>query len=836
MMFSFAVATLRHRKAGFAGAFVALFCAAALVCGCGTLLATGLLGGVRPERYAAAPIVVAGDQNVHQVQNKGKGKVKEKAKPIAGRAWVPAALADRIAALPSVRSVSTEVTFPVLLPGGPTANSWGHGWESAPLAGLTLASGAAPSAADEVVLDAGTAARTHLAVGSTVRARTAGETLTVRVVGVTAQVFDAQAGVFFAPERARQLAGHDGLFSAIGVFPAAPSAAADVAALLRSTQAGSTTATAATGTQVAPVALARTGDDRGPVEFPDAANAQVRLVSMGGVLGGTSLLVALLVVVGTFGLSIQQRQREIAVLRAVAATGRQVRKMIGGEALAVGLAAGVLGAAAGLPLGSWLRDRFVALDVIPANLPVVLSPFPAIAAAGATLLAGWGAARISARRATAIKPVEALGEAEIKPPRPGWARVVLGVVAAAGSVVLTAVLTVLHSDQASTPACFVAVLLWCTALSLLGPLAARAGVAVLGLPLRASRVGGYLAAHNLRAAAHRLASVVTPLTLLVAMACTILFTQTTVDGAAGAQRDRGSVADFVVGPRVPASAAASVAAVPGVRTVTRVLHTQVRDGLTRRSVQAVTPERLTDTLDLAVTAGDLGALADGTAAAADGLGYRLGQRVRLTLADGTPAEVTVVALYARGLGFGDLTLAHDPVAAHVDVPLDDNLLVRGEGVSREALASALRAEPGIGVLDRATAQSAGNRVSAQIGYVTLGLIIAFVAIAVLNTLAMSITDRRQEFTALRLIGTTRRQVRRMLGWETAASVVIATVLGLGIAFAVLTTYARGITRGTAGVAVPVGQLVIVVAGAAALAAVGTWLPARVALRAGERAA
>ncbi|MER7751650.1 FtsX-like permease family protein [Kitasatospora sp. NPDC097643] len=853
MMLGFALATLRHRKAGFAGAFVALFCAAALVCGCGTLLVTGLTSTVRPERYAAAPIVLTGDQNVHRVEDKGKGKVKEKAKPIADHAWVSAALAERIKALPSVRSVATEVTFPVLLPGGPTSGSWGHGWESAPLAGLTLASGRAPSAADEVVLDAATAARTRLSVGSTVPARTASGTLNLRVVGVTAQGFAAQTGVYFAAERARQLAGHDGMVSAIGVFPAAPSAAADIRALIATTPAGNTqaattsaaTTPSGTGTSAGPsaqagpagpAAVVRTGDDRGPAEFPDAANAGVRLVSMGAVLAGTSLIVALLVVVGTFGLSIQQRQREIAVLRAVAATGRQVRKMIGGEALAVGLAAGALGAVAGLPLGGLLHDRFVALHVIPANLPVVLSPFPALAAALATLLAGWGAARISARQATAIRPVEALGEAELKPPRLSWTRLVFGVLAAVGAVVLTAVLTVLHSDQASTPVCFNAVLLWCTALALLGPPVVRGAAAVLGLPLRASRVGGFLAAQNLRAAAHRLASVVTPLTLLIAMACTILFTQTTVDHAAGTQREHGNVADFVVGPRVPADAATAVAAVPGVRTVTRVLHTQVRDGLTKRSVQAVTPERLADTLDLGVTTGDLGKLTDGTAAAAEGLGYRVGDRIRLTLADGTPAEVTVVAVYGRGLGFGDLTLAHGLVAAHVDVPLDDELLVRGDGVTRQVLAAALRTEPGLGVLDRAAAQATDNRTSAQIGYLTLGLIIAFVAIAVLNTLAMSITDRRHEFAALRLTGATRRQVRRMLGWETATSVAIAAVLGLGIAFAVLTTYAEGITRGTAGIAMPGTQLGLVLAGGAVLAAVGTCLPARAALRNRERSA
>ncbi|MFJ4677095.1 FtsX-like permease family protein [Kitasatospora sp. NPDC088783] len=812
-MLGLALATLRHRRAGFAGAFVALFCAAALVCGCGTLLVTGLVGAVRPERYAAAPIVVSGDQEVHAVVDKGKGKVKEKAKPIADRAWVPAALAERVAALPSVRAVATEVTFPALLPGGPDRGSWGHGWESAPLAGLALAAGRAPAADDEVVVDAGTAARAHLSPGSATVVRAPSGTLGVRVVGVTARGFDSQAAVFFSTGRARTLAGHDGLVSAIGVFPSAPSAAADVRALLAG----------------APGAVVRTGDDRGRAEFPDAAGAGVRLVSMGAVLAGTSLLVALLIVVGTFGLSIRQRQREIAVLRAVAATGRQVRKMIGGEALVLGLSAGIPGAAAGLPLGGWLDGRFVALGVVPANLPVVFSPFPALAAAAVTLLAGWVAARVSARRATAIRPVEALGEAESKPPRLAPARIGFGVLATAGATVLTALLTVLHSDQASTPVCFLAVLLWCTALSLLGPPVAGAGTAVLSLPLRASRTGGWLAVRHLRAGAHRLASVVVPLTLLIAMACTILFTQATTEHAAAAQREHGSTADFVVGPHAPASAAEALAAVPGVRTVTRVLHSQVRDGLTRRGVQAVTPERLADTLDLGVTAGDLDRLADDTAAAADGLGYRLGQRIRLTLADGTPAEVTVVALYGRGLGFGDLTLAHHLVAAHVDVPLDDELLVRGDGLTRQSLTAALRGDPGLGVLDRASA-AATDRSGAQIGYVTLGLIITFVAIAVVNTLAMGIADRRHEFTALALAGATRRQIRRMLGWETTVAVTLATALGLAVALTVLSTYAEGITRGTAGAAVPVPELALVLLGAASLAALGTWLPARTTLR------
>jgi putative ABC transport system permease protein len=816
MMIRFSLATVRDRIGSFAGAFVALFAAAALVCGCLTLLATGLFGSVRPERYASAPIIIAGDQNVHAVKHKGNGKVKVKAKPVTDHVWVPESLARQIAALPSVQQVVTEVTFPAFLPGDRITNSWGHGWESAPLAGLTLESGRAPAAPGEVVLDASTARRRHLRVGSETAVRTSSGTMTVQVVGVTGRGFADQAALFFTADQARQLAGHPGLVSAIGVFPASGAAERDLRRLLAAAK-------------TVPAAVVYTGDDRGAAEFADAETARIRLISMGGVLAGTALIVAVLVVVGTFGLSIQQRQREIAVLRAVAATGAQIRKMIGGEALLVGLTAGAGGAIAGLPMGAWLHREFVALGVIPANLPTVWSPFPAAAAGLATVIAAWAAARVSARRATAIRPVEALGEAELTPARVSLLRAVFGIAAAAGATVLTVLLTALHSDAAATPVCFMTALLWCTALALLGPIVARAAVAVLSGPLRLSRVAGFLAAQNLRATASRLASVVTPLTLLTAMAWTILFSHSTVAHASAEQRSAGIVANYVVGPRVPADVVAALRSTSGVETVTRVVRTQVRVGLTRRSVQAVTPEGLADTVELDVAAGDVSRLATGTAFAATGTGYRLGERVHLTLADGTPADVTVVALYRRGLGFGDLTLDHDLVAAHVDVPLDDEVLVRAPNLTRAALARAVHDDPGISILDRATAVAAPNDASAKIGYVSLGLIIAFTAIAVVNTLAMTITARTREFAALRRTGATKRQVMRMIGWETGVAVATATVFGVGIAVAVLAAYASGFTRGTAHVWAQPEVLATVTAGVVALAAVGAWVPARAAL-------
>ncbi|MFJ4182748.1 ABC transporter permease, partial [Streptomyces sp. NPDC089733] len=115
MMLRYALQTIRDRKGGFLGAFLALMCAAALITACGTLLETGLRGRIATERYAAAPLVVSADQNVHRttVKHKGNGKtkVKHKAKPVAERAWLPADILDRVSALEGVGKAVPELTF-----------------------------------------------------------------------------------------------------------------------------------------------------------------------------------------------------------------------------------------------------------------------------------------------------------------------------------------------------------------------------------------------------------------------------------------------------------------------------------------------------------------------------------------------------------------------------------------------------------------------------------------------------------------------------------------------------------------------------------------------------
>jgi putative ABC transport system permease protein len=118
--------------------------------------------------------------------------------------------------------------------------------------------------------------------------------------------------------------------------------------------------------------------------------------------------------------------------------------------------------------------------------------------------------------------------------------------------------------------------------------------------------------------------------------------------------------------------------------------------------------------------------------------------------------------------------------------------------------------------------------NAEVNYVAMGLIIAFTAIAVVNTLAMSVSDRLREFALLRLVGTTRRQVMGMLRIEAGIVVLVALVLGTGIAYAVLTAFSIGMTGSAAPSVAPLTYLAVAGFGAV-LTLPATVVPGRVCL-------
>ena len=111
----------------------------------------------------------------------------------------------------------------------------------------------------------------------------------------------------------------------------------------------------------------------------------------------------------------------------------------------------------------------------------------------------------------------------------------------------------------------------------------------------------------------------------------------------------------------------------------------------------------------------------------------------------------------------------------------------------------------------------------------MGVVLAFTAVSVVNTLAMSTAERFREFAMLRLAGAKRRQVLRMIRTETLAVVLTGVVLGSGIALSVLAAFSLGMTGSVApAVLAPVYALVVGVAGL--LAPAVTAAPGRFALR------
>jgi putative ABC transport system permease protein len=182
------------------------------------------------------------------------------------------------------------------------------------------------------------------------------------------------------------------------------------------------------------------------------------------------------------------------------------------------------------------------------------------------------------------------------------------------------------------------------------------------------------------------------------------------------------------------------------------------------------------------------------------------------LGDGVERDLKVVALYANGLGFGDVTVPRDLLAEHTATGLDDAILVSAAGNADLAgVGAALRGlssrYPGLEVLDRSAFTAAQHDQRGQRSSTNLignGFLLLYLVVAVVNTLVMATGARTREFAMLRLIGTSRRHVRRMMALEAGIVVGAATAIGSAVAVVPLI----GISVATTGRALPTVEPVV----------------------------
>ncbi|RFU42285.1 ABC transporter permease [Actinomadura logoneensis] len=778
-MLSVAAAGMRARWGAFAGPLAALALGVAVIATMALVLGAASSDPHRlPQRFAAAPAVVQADPNLRLRDRYGTST----AVPFTEQPPLPSAVVARFPDAVPDRS------FAARLPGGPS-DQVGHGWSSAAFTPYALASGRAPARPDEIVTTGG------FPLGQRVMVRAADRDAAYTVVGTarpSGHVAIAEHAVFFTDAEAARLSPTvDAL-----VFR-------DVSAARR--------------VEGVPGVRVLTGRDRALAD-PGALRDRADLTSLTSFLGVAALLsasVSLYVTAGAFGLSVARRRRELALLRTLGATPVQVVRAVATEALLVGAAGSAAGCVLGLVGGPLLARWLAEHEMAPAWFAVprdagAAGPL-ALAFAAGVLVALLAVVAASVRAAT-IRPAEAMREADVEPRRSGMPRRLLGLASFGCGAGLLVVIALLSPDTALDAKTDVELaLLIVGGAAMLAPTLLPFLVRALTWPFTLGPGPGSLLARERVAAAPRIAAgTVVPLVITFGLALAVLGATDVAQGI----RDRGlhdqaARADLVVLPSgggLPAAVVARVRAVPGV-SATAVTDTSVlanEPALTPFHLEAPTPVPFAAiavdspaALGLRVRAGSLARLDDASVAIDGSWHKRVGESMKLWLADGTPVSLRVTAVFDAAPGGPRIVLGPRRAGAGAQA---DRMYLAADATAASAVRAALRGSPrasGVRGFDTPDARvvtvsgwtaAVSDRQAEQtrVGLlVMIGIAGVYGAIGTLATAATAIAGRRRELALLRRIGTTRPQTLRFVCHEYALLAAAGVVTAAGSAGVVL---------------------------------------------------
>ncbi len=543
-----------------------------------------------------------------------------------------------------------------------------------------------------------------------------------------------------------------------------------------------------------------------------ASDAELAMLSvLASSFAGTTLIIAVFIVASTFSSALRHRRTEFALLRSIGATAAQVRGQITAEVIVVILCAALPGALAGVLVAPSVSGLLVSNGIVPPGFTLPVSPLSIAATLVVLLPTALVAGRLAARESARLSPAESLRESSVEAVRISRGRVMAAaVIAAAGLLSAAAPLVlpgVIGTAAGTTSALLLIVAGALAGPALIGRLAARS---VQSMAPRLQNVT-VLAAVNARGFSRRSTAVILPLALLLCLGVVQSGAGAGAAKAAGIQTERAMASvDLVIeSPTAGESLdAAAVAAVPGVASTasTAVIRASARveepdeelpflEAFTweQVAVRILTPVS-TALLDPDVTAGSLADLADvGTVAvSADALAFTgkgIGDSIDLRMEGSTETGARIVAIYENGLGVGDYLLSEDavPRAAATVAAGPTTVLVRTAPGSTPAVRADLESRGYLVTDPHAQAQAAQQASGAEQGLsnVLLLALLAFIAVAALQTLAGLTSRRRAEFALLRRIGMTRTQIVGMLAAESVFVVGASLMLGLAAALPAL---------------------------------------------------
>ncbi|GAA4547211.1 ABC transporter permease [Amycolatopsis samaneae] len=826
-MLRLVLASLRSRLPATVGALCTAVLATVLVGACGILFESTFRQPAGPSRGEAADLVVQAKSELSlPVPDTPNGVATL---PLASPPRLGADVLAAVAGVSGVLSVTAETGFtavPVGAPAGRLPADLGGVW--APADSGHLVSGRAPVAPDELVADVGSATRLGAGAGGfldVVAARDQAKRF--RVVGLTS---DKGPKLLFTPPEVERLLGPRWI-DRLAVRAADPGVAERIAERVRGAH-----------------AEVLTGLAKDRVLAGMSAKPADAVGGLASSLGGFALVAAVFVVSAILALAVSRRRREFALLRAIGASARQVRWLVGGEALGVSLLALAIGLPLAVPAADVLIGWVTGLGIADAHFVAAYTFLPFLCTAVLVVSVVQLAASSSARYAARTAPTEAMREAAVPARGAHWLRVTAGIAVFCCGVALTLLGASLGGagGLAITSTVSIAFLV---AFVLLGPVLARPVIAIAGGLLRSLGSAGLLAraeaAFNLR----QFATTAVPIALAVGVGCSLLFNGSTEASARAEIQERTTTAELVVTAgraEVLPGMTPAISAVPGVTATTGVVPGSVvvdrrEFGETRPFTHpaiAMVSGQPDPAMDPGVVGGSLSAIRGDTvgvsAALAASAGWNLGDEVHAWNRDGTSRVLRIGALFTHSLGLADFIVPVELAFANSDESAYRVLYLRSP--DPDATARRLEEGPlatlGLSVQSRSaylTAARSAIRETQWAGYLVVGIVGVYAAVAVANALVTSTLQRRAELSRLQLLGARRRQLVVMVGAQACLIALFGVVAGTFAASAGLVATARNLSGSWVPVLVP-GQYLAIVGCAFTLTVISAVLPALVCLR------
>jgi len=666
---------------------------------------------------------------------------------------------------------------------GPPAR--GSTWVPDPsINALTISAGAAPVGPGQVALLESTAKAAGVGVGDTVRLDTPGGPVSPRVVGLVTRGISGSDGstlaVFDLPTAQKLLLQTTGRVTGI-VVKADPGVSQSVlAARIKA---------------VAPTAKVQTGAQRS-ADIADRLATTFQFINIFLLtFAFIALFVAIFLIFNTFSMLVAQRTRELALLRAVGASRGQVRRSVLAEAFVLGLVAAGLGVVGGILVSQGLRLLLKAFGADLPSGPLVIEPRTIVVSLVVGVLVTLVSAYVPARRAAVVPPVAAMRDEVALPATSLRVRTVVGVVLLIGAAV-AARAGLATPDDGTRASQLVGLSALCALVAViaLAPILGKAVLRVLGAPFGGTAIGR-LARENGRRNPRRTAATASALAIGLALMTTIGVIASSTKASVADVIDSTIGADYVVfgakfqpfSPKVYEA----IKDTPGASVVTYVRQVPIKVADDQNLLTGVEPEKFTRVVDLTFVSGSIQSLALGSAVVDDktaaSLKVTVGQQVGGTFVNGR-ATLAVAGIYrAAGAYSGWITSMPtlmsigarelDTAVYVKNAPGADPASVRAE-LDRE-----LAAFPSVTVLDQASLKDQINgqfdRVFGFI-YALLALAVIVAFIGIVNTLALSVHERRREVGLLRAVGTSRPQVRRMVVLEAVLISVFGAALGVAL--------------------------------------------------------